>query len=93
MPIPSDGGHDVREHHGRVDVVAPHRLQRHLGAQLGLVRDLEERVALADRAVLGQRAARLAHEPHRRPLDALAARRADEEGLCHALRVARDAQH
>ncbi len=28
----------------------------------------------------GQRAARLAHEPHRRPLDALAARGADEEG-------------
>ena len=51
-------GHDVREHHGRVDAVAAHGLQRHLGAELGRVRDLPERVLLADRAVLGQRPAR-----------------------------------
>ena len=51
-PHPEDRGHDVREHHGRVDVVAAHRLQRHLGAELGRVGDLEECVLLADRAVL-----------------------------------------
>ena len=27
-----DREHDVREHHGRVDVVSPHRLERYLGA-------------------------------------------------------------
>ena len=75
--------HDVREHHGRVDVVPAHRLQRHLGAELGLVADLEERVRLPDLAVLRQRAARLAHEPDRRALGRLAARRADEKGLAH----------
>ena len=50
----------------------------------GVLRDLEERVPLADRAVLGQRAARLAHEPDRRPLDRLAPRGAHEERLRHA---------
>ena len=75
--------------HRRVDAVAPHRLQRHLGAELGLVRDLEERVALADRAVLRQRAARLAHEPDGRALDALAPRGADEKRIGHPGSVAR----
>ena len=54
----------------------------------GVLRDLEEGVALADRAVLGQRAARLAHEPHGRALDRLAARGADEERCRHARSVA-----
>ena len=81
---PEDREHDVREHHGRVDVVAAHRLERHLGAELGLAADLEERVRLADLAVLGQRAARLAHEPDRRALGRLAPRGADEERLGHA---------
>ena len=71
--------HDVGEHHGRVDAVAAHRLQRHLGAELGRVRDLPEGVPLANRAVLGQRAARLAHEPDGRALDRLAPGGADEE--------------
>ena len=35
---PEDGRHDVREHHGRVDAVPAHRLERHLGAELGLAR-------------------------------------------------------
>ena len=50
----------------------------------GVLGDLEERVALAERAVLRQRAAGLAHEPHRRALDRLAPQRADEERLGHA---------
>ena len=76
--------HDVREHHRRVDVVAADRLQGHLGAELRLVADLEERVGLPDLAILRQRAARLAHEPDRRALGWLEARGADEERLPHA---------
>ena len=53
-----DRRHDVGEQHGRVDAVPAHRLERHLRAELGLRDDLEERVPLADLAVLGQRAAR-----------------------------------
>ena len=43
----------------------------------------EERVPLADRAVLGQGASRLAHEPDRRALNRLEARYANEEGRAH----------
>ena len=65
-----DRGHDVREHHGRVDVVPAHRLQRHLGASAPADRLISKNAwLLADRAVLGQRAPGLPHEPHRRPLD------------------------
>ena len=53
-----DGRHDVGEHDGRVDAVTAHGLQRHLGAELRRAGDVEEPVPLADRAVLGQRAAR-----------------------------------
>ena len=87
-PHPEHRGHDVREHHGRVDVVAAHRLQGHLRAQLGRMGDIEERVLLADGAIFRKRPARLAHEPHRRPLDFLAPRGAHEKRLAHATRVA-----
>ena len=80
---------DVGEEHGGVDVVAAHRLERHLGAQLRRLGDLEERVPLAKRAVLGERPARLAHEPHRRALDLLAPQRADEERVGHRPTLAR----
>ena len=89
-PHPDDRGHDVREHDGRVDAVAPHRLERHLGAELGLARDLEEGVALADHAVLRQRSPRLAHEPDGRAFDALAPRGADEKRIGHPWSVAPD---
>ena len=55
---PEDGQHDVREHHRRVDAVRLDRLERHLGAQLGLPADLEQRESLPDLAVAGQRPAR-----------------------------------
>ena len=42
-----DGSHDVGEEHSGIDLVPPHRLQRHLGAELGRVRDLPEGVPLA----------------------------------------------
>ena len=87
--MPEHRRDDVGEEHGRVHAVPPHRLERHLGAELGRVRDLEERVALAQSAVLGQRAAGLAHEPHRRALDLLAPQRADEERVGHGRTLAR----
>ena len=82
-PHPEHRGHDVREHHGRVDVVAAHGLQGHLRAQLGRMGDIEERVFLADGAIFRKRPARLAHEPHRGPLDFLAPRGAHEKRLAH----------
>ena len=87
-PHPEHRGHDVREHHGRVDVVAAHRLQGHLRAQLGRMGDIEECVLLADGAIFRKRPARLAHEPHRGPLDFLAPRGAHEKRLAHPTRVA-----
>ena len=75
IPIAEDGRHDVGEEHRRVDAVPAHRLERHLRAELRRAGELEERVALAQRAVLGQRPAGLAHEPDRRALDRLAPQR------------------
>ena len=88
QPHAQDGRHDVGEHDGGVDAVAADRLQRHLGAELWRARDLPERVPLADHAVLGERPARLAHEPHRCALDRLASRRADEEPVHDPVRLA-----
>ena len=55
----------------------------------GVPPTLEERVALAQRAVLRQRAARLAHEPDRRALDRLAPRGATRSGSDTRPRLAR----
>ncbi len=78
---PEDGRHDVGEEDGGVDAVPAHRLQRHLRAELGGSGNLEEAVLLSQRAVLGQRAAGLPHEPDRRPLGRLAPQRANEKRL------------
>ena len=67
----ADGGDrhdDVGVEDGGVDAVAAHRLQGDLGRQLGLADGVEDAAAAADGAVLGQRPARLAHEPHRHPV-------------------------
>ena len=80
---------DVGEEHGRVNAVPPHRLESHLGAELRRVRNLEERVAFAQSAILGERPAGLAHEPHRGPLDLLAPQRADQERVGHGRTLAR----
>jgi hypothetical protein len=58
--------HDVAEQDRRVDVVAAHRLQRDLADHLRVEAGLEHRHAFPQRAVLGQRAAGLPHEPDRR---------------------------
>src|SRR5207253_1488965 len=55
---------------------------------VGLPHDLEEPVALADLAILGERTARLPHEPDRRALDRLAPGGADEERPGHGPRLA-----
>ena len=52
-PHSEDGEHDVGEHHGGVDPVTPHRLERHLGAELRPPHHVEQPVALADLAILG----------------------------------------
>jgi hypothetical protein len=77
--------HDVGEEHGRIDAVARHRLERHLGAEFRRSGQLEEPVALSERPVLRKRAAGLPHEPDRSPLDRLAPASADEKGFRHGL--------
>ena len=57
---------------------APHRLQRHFGGELRRAADLEQRVLLADGAVLRHVAAGLAHEPDRRHIDGLPPARFEE---------------
>ena len=64
-PGQAQGHDDVAEEDRRVHVVAAHRLERDLGGELGDEARVQHRHALAGRPVLRQRAARLAHEPHR----------------------------
>ena len=54
------------------------RLQRDLGGLLGGAARLEDVAIAAQLAVLGQVAAGLAHEPHRRAIHGLAPQRAEE---------------
>ena len=61
---------DVGEEDGGVDPVAAHRLQRDLGDEVRVEAGVEHRHAGARRAVLGERAAGLAHEPHRKAVRA-----------------------
>ena len=60
------GDDDVREHDGGVHAVAPNRLEGELGRQRGVADGGEDGPRPAGGPVLGQRAARLAHEPHGR---------------------------
>ena len=55
----------------RVDLDAADRLQRDFGGEIGRAADVEQRIALAQRAVLAHVAAGLAHEPDRRGVDRL----------------------
>ena len=83
-PIGSSGQEDVGEEDRRVD--AEHeRLERDLSGELGRLAELEQRVLLAQRAVLGHVAAGLAHEPDGRRVDGLAAAGA-EEAIVHGRR-------
>jgi len=71
--------HDVGIEDGPIDAEPAHRDRADLGAQLRRARDLEDAVTFAERAVLREGAARLAHEPHRGALDGLAPAGADEQ--------------
>ena len=56
---------DVAEEDRRVDPEPAYRLQRDLHGQVGIAARVQHRDALAQLAVLRQRPAGLAHEPHR----------------------------
>ena len=73
--------HDVGEEDRGVDAVPAHRLQGDLGDEVGAAARLEHPDALADRAVLRQRPAGLAHEPHRGVRHALPAGGAHQGGV------------
>jgi len=73
---------DIREHDGRVQAVAAHRLQRDLGRKLRRVAQVEEAAGLGpDLMVLGQVAAGLPHQPNRRRRQHLARKRCEHAGL------------
>ena len=66
-PSASGTTQDVGEQNRRIETVAPDRLQRHLGRHLGRVAQVEKASGLGtQRAILGQIAASLAHQPDRR---------------------------
>ena len=70
----------IREEDRRVDLDPADRLQRDFGREIGRPAELEQRVALAQRAVLAHVAAGLAHEPDRRGVDRLQAAGSEESG-------------
>ena len=76
--------HDVGEEDRGVDAVPAHRLQGDLDDELGVHARLEHPDALADLAVLRQRAPGLAHEPDRRVRHRLTARRPQEGAVGRA---------
>ena len=76
---PGPGRDQLSSPAASVHAVTADRLEGYLRAKLGRVRHLPERVLLAHGPIFGQRAARLAHEPHRRTLDRLAPGGAHEE--------------
>ena len=86
--------HDVAEEDGRVDAVAADGLQRDLARELGLQARVEHVAAgavgaLPQLAVLGQRAACLAHEPDGGALGGLTGERAQQ--ITHAAILASSA--
>ena len=72
--------HDVAEEHRGIHSVSPHRLQRDLACERRIEARVEHRSPAAQRPILGQRAPRLPHQPHRRDLGPSAAQRLDEPG-------------
>src|SRR6185295_15968174 len=62
----------IREENRRVHLDAADRLQGDLGREIGRSTDIEQGIALAQRAVLAHVATRLAHEPDGRRIDRLA---------------------
>src|SRR5664280_628554 len=95
VKIDADGSqrnHDVAKEDGRVHTVASHWLHRDLGDQVWPPAGVEHPYALAHLAVLRQRAARLAHEPHRRVGHALTSGGTDQGTIAGAVRQGRHPQ-
>ena len=78
-----DVGEEDRRVHAELE-----RLERDLERELGRLADLEHRVLLAERAVLGHVAARLAHHPDGRAVHGLAAAGAKEPIVHREQRIA-----
>jgi len=72
---------DVGEDDGGVDAVAADRLERRLAGERRIGDGLKDRAAASERPVLGERPARLAHEPHGHATDRRAATGAKERAL------------
>ena len=72
----------------RVDLDAADRLQRDGGREIGRAADVEQRIALAQLAILAHVAAGLAHEPDRRRVNRLAS-----AGLKEPARPTRSVRH
>src|SRR5206468_1935155 len=82
---------DVREHDRCIQREAPERLEAGLDRQLGRAAHREEVGALAQRAVLGQVAPGLAHDPEWRTVHRLAAA-GSEEAIVHERTSANEAR-
>ena len=85
-PHRREGQQQIGEQDRGVDVDGIDRLQRDGDSQLRLRDDLEQGVTLPQRSVLGHVAAGLAHEPHRRAVDRLAAAGA-QKAIVHEISV------
>jgi hypothetical protein len=70
--------HDVREEDRAVHAEGVDRHQRHFRRQLRCLGDREDVVSLTERAVIGQAATRLAHEPDGSCIGRLASRRREK---------------
>ena len=70
---------NIGEDDDGVHAEAAMRLQRDFGGEIGRLGDFEEAVLLADGAVFGQVASRLAHHPHRHARDGLVAAGTQEQ--------------
>ena len=78
-------GQQVAEDDGGVHAEPLHGGDHHLGRETGRLAELEEPDILADGPVFRQVAARLPHQPDRRPLDRLAPAGPHEERLAEAV--------
>ena len=84
---------DVAEEDRGVHPVPAHRLHRDLAGELGRQAGVEHAGVGAERAVLGQRPARLAHEPHRHACGTPAAGGDEERGVAQVPARPREGRH
>ena len=87
QPHRREGQQQIREQDRRIDVDEIDRLHRDSGGQLRLGADLQQRVTLTQRTVLGHVAPGLAHEPDRRGVYGLTPAGAEEAIVHYATSV------